>query len=215
MTFLAPNKIAASNLTQELGEYFHASSWMHLVPPWSPEAHGSNYAQFRKARAAWQKIGIELNSFYTNSDYQAYETKISAAMKRGAMGEVKRLQDEQQRKTKDLRAQALQNLTRPSGGSEADLAKLFTTLEELSYTNRLERQKLFREVAFKLGEVRYLDEKPDPQANALTASGGNISMHGLLCEIRWTSFRDPQGLVRFTKWLCDKGSVQLKYDLQN
>ena len=39
-------------------------------------------------------------------------------------------------------------------------------------------------------------------------------MHGLLCELRWGSFGEPQGLVGFTKWLCEKGCAQMKYDVQ-
>src|SRR5262249_54565048 len=48
MTFIAPNNTVASNLTQEIRDYFIAPSQMHLIAPWSPEAHDSKYAQFQK-----------------------------------------------------------------------------------------------------------------------------------------------------------------------
>ena len=69
-------------------------------------------------------------------------------------------------------------------------------------------------MAAKLGEIAYVDGKPEPLANAGTASGGAVEMHGLLCELRWASFADPEGLMRCTEWLCGKGCLQMKYSLQ-
>ena len=108
----------------------------------------------------------------------------------------------------------LEKLAATSDPVGADLAKIYSKLEEISYTNRVARQKLYREAASKMGEVRYLNDKPDPKADSYSASSGNFSMHGLLCELRWASFGDPEGLVSLTKWLCSQGCVQLKYDLQ-
>ena len=129
------------------------------------------------------------------------------------MAEVKKLSDEQQKKIKELRAQALEKMASNADNQTAELAQLYGKLQDLPYTNRVERQKLYREVAAKLGEVPYIDDKPDPAANSYSASGGTMMMHGLLCELRWGNFVDPQGLVTCTKWLCDKGCLQMKYDL--
>jgi hypothetical protein len=214
MTFIAPNKTVASNLTEEINEYMHGSSLMHLIAPWSPEAHDPNYAQFRKARAGWQKIETKAGSIYEDAEYRAFNPRIRAAVKRGAMAEANKLTEEQEEKRTELRAQALEQIEGKADKVTAELAKLYGKLEEISYTNRVERQKLYREVAAKLGEVRYINDAPEPEANSYTAWGGAISMHGLLCELRWASFDDPRGLISFTKWLCDKGCLQMKYSLQ-
>src|SRR5207248_2836648 len=142
LTFLAPNKTVASNLTQEAGEYLHASTFMHLIAPWSPEAHNLNYPEFRRARAAWQKMGAELTTIYKDPDYKAYTSKLTAAMKRGAMADVKKLSDEQQKKIKELRAQALEKMASNADNQTAELARLYGKLQDVPYTNRVERQKL-------------------------------------------------------------------------
>ncbi len=131
------------------------------------------------------------------------------------MGELKKLGEEQQEKGKELRTRALEQLsTDRSKGVSPELVTLFTRLGALSFTNRLERQKVYREVAAKLGEVRYVDDKPDTVANSYTASGGTITMHGLLCEVSYANFADPRGMVIFTKWLNDKGCRGFKSHLQ-
>ena len=211
MTFIAPNKTVASNLTHEVRDYFIASSLMHLIAPWSPQAHDSNYPQFQKARASWRKIESKQGSIYDNPEYNAFR----AAVKRGAMDEVNKLTDERKKKETELRAEILEQFESQGDDVTAELAQLYGKLEELSYTNRVERQKLYREVAVKLGQVSYVNDMPDPEADSHTARGGTISMHGLLCELQAASFEDPRGLLSFTKWLCDKGCRQMKYDLQN
>jgi Zn-dependent protease len=214
MTFIAPNNTVASNLTQEVRDYLYASSLMHLIAPWSPEAHESNYPQFQKARFSWRKIESKQRSIYDDPEYKAFSAKIRAAAKRGAMDDVKKLTEDRKKKEAELRAQILEQFESQGDNVTTELAKLYGKLEEISYTNRVERQKLYREVAAKLGQVRYVNDMPKPEANSYTARGGTISMHGLLCELRGANFEDPRGLITFTKWLCDKGCAQMKYDLQ-
>jgi len=59
-----------------------------------------------------------------------------------------------------------------------------------------------------------VSDMPEPEANSYTARGGSMSMHGLLCEMRWANFEQPRALISFTTWLCEKGCKQMKYDLQ-
>jgi Zn-dependent protease len=215
MQFIAPTKAVASNIIGEVSEYLHTASSMHLIAPWSPEARQPNYAKFRSARAAWQKISSDVATIYTNKIYTSYNAKIRSATKRGSTVEAKKLTAEQDSKLKELRAQALEKFSSPPNSLDASLANLYGKIEAIPYTNRVERQKLLREVAAKLGEVAYINDKPDPKANCSTASSGVAEMHDLLCELRWTSFGDPQGPVTLTDWLCGKGCLQFKYDLHS
>jgi Zn-dependent protease len=213
MTFIAPNTVV-SNLTQEVRDYLYASSQMRLIAPWSPDAHASNYPQFKNARAAWRKIENKQNSIYSDPEYKAFGPKIGAAIKRGAMDEANKLTEERKKKVTELRAQLLEQFESQGDNVTAELAKLYGKLDQLSYTNRVERQKVYREVAAKLGQVRYVNDVPEPEANSYAARGGSISMHGLLCEMRAANFNNPRGLITFTEWLCAKGCTQMKYDLQ-
>jgi Zn-dependent protease len=213
LQFIAPTKAVASNIVEELGEYFHAAASMRLIAPWSPAARGAKYAQFRTARATWQKLGTDAGTIYTNKAYTAFSAKIRSATRRGATAEAKQLTAEQAKTLKELRARNMEKFTASPGTLEASLAKLYAGLEEIPYTNRVERQKMLREVAGKLGEVPYGNEKPDPKAASWCATSGIAEMHDLLCEVRWASFSDPQGLVSLTDWLCGKSCLQFKYDL--
>jgi hypothetical protein len=195
-------------------DYLYASSQMHLIAPWSPEAHESNYAQFQNARVAWRKIENKQSSIYDNPEYKAFGPKIRAAIKRGAMDEASKLTEERKKKETELRMQLLEQFESQGDNVTIELAKLYGKLEHLSYTNRIERQKVYREVGAKLGQVRYVNDTPEPEANFHAARGGSISMHGLLCELRAANFNDPRGLIAFTTWLCGKGCTQMKYDLQ-
>jgi Zn-dependent protease len=214
MTFIAPNNTVASNLTQEVHDYLYASGQMHLIAPWSPEAHDSSYPQYKNARSAWRKIENKQSTIYNNAEYKAFGAKIRAAAKRGAMDEVNKLTEERRKKETELRAQLLEQFENEGDNVTTELARLYGKLEQPSYTNRVERQKLYREVAAKLGQVHYVNDMPEPEANSYTARGGSISMHGLLCELQWANFEEPRALITFTKWLCDKGCTQLKYDLE-
>jgi Zn-dependent protease len=214
LTFIAPDRTTASNLTQEIGEYLNASTWMRLLPPWSPAARGPAYARARHARAAWQQIEAQLASVSTNAEITANYAKIRAATKRGAAAEARKLSTAVEAKRKQLHAAALQDLAARSDPAGAELVKLYENLQDLPYTNRVERQRLYRTVAARLGEIPYLGDNPDPKANADGAVGGAISTHGLLCELRWGTFGDPQGVLTLTRWLDAKGCLQLKYDLQ-
>jgi Zn-dependent protease len=214
MTFIAPNNIVASNLTQELRDYLSTSSLMHLIAPWSPQAHAPSYAQFQKARSTWARIETKQSSIYENPEYKAFGAKIRAAAKRGAMDEVSKLTQERKEKENELRGRILDQFESQGDTVITELAKLYAKLEQISYTNLVEREKLYREVGAKLGQIRYLNDTPDPEADSYSGRGGSVSMHGLLCEVRWAFFDDPRGLVAFTQWLCDKSCTQLKYDLQ-
>src|SRR6185369_8883159 len=107
MTFIAPNNIVASNLTQELRDYLSTSSLMHLIAPWSPQAHAPSYAQFQKARSTWARIETKQSSIYENPEYKAFGAKIRAAAKRGAMDEVSKLTQERKEKENELRGRIL------------------------------------------------------------------------------------------------------------
>src|SRR5262249_5034613 len=149
-----------------------------------PEAHDSNYRQFQKARATWRKIESKQDSIYDNPEYKAVDANIRAAAKRGAMDDVNKLTQDRKKKESELRAQILEQFESQGDNVTAELAKLYGKLQELSYTNKLERQKLNREIAAKLGEVRYVNnDTPEPEANSYVARGGSMSKHGLLCEL--------------------------------
>jgi hypothetical protein len=123
---------------------------------------------------------------------------------------------EQGEKAKELQSRIRESLrSRQDEPIDAQLLALHAEANSAMTTNRVERQKLFREVAAKLGEIPYVGDTPAPGANALGVKMGLVSQHGLLIEVRWVSFYDaPLGLPAMAEWLYALGCRQVKYDIE-
>ena len=216
LTFIAPTRAVATNLTRQLRDYFTASTQMRLVAPWSPEAKGSQFERWSQARAQWGSISRELAETWKDPSLKPYPSLIQAAVRRGSPAELVRLEKEQVEKQKQLQAQALERLRAGSPPRVAPaLLDLHTQLHQLSYTNRAERKAVLRQVAAQLGEVRYAGEAPAPGATAWGVLGGTAQAHGLFIELRWLSFCDiTRGFPALTQWLQNQGCRQFKYDFQ-
>jgi hypothetical protein len=214
---IAPTDEVATNLTRELSEYFHIANRMHLVAPWSPEARQTEFSSRRRAREQWNAIDRQLAEVWSDPSLLAYNKKIGAALRRGASGEVARLQKEEREKNEELQAKVRDRLRHDSkGGVDPVLLDLHAKLNRVGLTNRTERKSLLREVAGKLGEVEYAGERPAPGgAERYGVNGGYASDHGLLLQFSMVSFYDVrEGLPAMAGWLEERGCLKIKYDLQ-
>jgi hypothetical protein len=214
---IAPTGTEATNLTRELGAFFNAANQMRLIAPWSPEAKRTDFASYRRAREQWGAIGDEIGKAWKDPAVRSYSAKISAAIRRGAAGEATRLMNEQAAKSKELEAKAQERLRAASSPPmDPALLNLYARLHTPDLTNSAARKALLRELAGKLGEVTYADDRPAPGADACSVTGGIITQHGLLVEARWISFCDLAcGLPAMADWLDSRGCRQIKYDLQD
>jgi Zn-dependent protease len=180
LTFIAPDKTTATNLTLELKNYFATAGQMRLIPPWSPEAQRPGFAHWRQARQQLSLISHELAQTWHNPAFKEYSTRIEVAFKRGSHAEAVRLEQEQATKQHQLHTETLQQLRSESPQRVPPaLLDLYARLDRLNVTNRAERTALFREVADKLGEVRYAGAEPAPGATAFGATTGTVMGHGL------------------------------------
>jgi Zn-dependent protease len=214
LTFLAPTEIIASNLQQEIEEYFIMNGVFHLAAPWSPAAQQPGFEARRQARRDWNRIGQATSAVWRDPAVLAYSKKIDAAFRRGASAEVERLSREQQQLTRTLRAAILARL-RNGGPAGVDpvLVDWFEQLGKPDLTNQAERAALERQVAGRLGEVAYEGDHPAPRAEAWGARSGLIAKHGLLLAIHWAAFNDPcVGLPAFASWLCQQDCRRIQYD---
>jgi Zn-dependent protease len=214
LSFLAPSAKAATNMTQELSEYFLGANNMHLVAPWDPKAAGPAFAPSRTARQAWHKLEEETSKVYSDPSLLPYQKKISAAYKRGSRAEASRLAKEQTEKTQSLQAAARNTLRQQLSADDAVLLDLQAKLSGIPYTNRMEREILYRQVAARLGEVSYNGDHPAIHADAYGVSVGSASHHGPLVHLRWLSFYEVEtGLPSLVQWLCQSGCTQIKYEM--
>ena len=212
MTFVAQTAKAATNLVQELQEYFENTTAMNLIPPWSPEARTAQYARFRRNRESWRQINREVMQVWRDPSLKSYPNRISAALRRGSLAEMNRLQIEHEKRILELRTQAVEKLRRDSR-LDVGLLDLQGRLHSLAPTNRLARKAVYREIAGKLGEVSYDGDQPASGADSYGVTMGMVAQHGLLIEIPWVSFLDvTQGLPALTQWLCASGCRQVRYD---
>jgi hypothetical protein len=213
ITFVAPTAEIATNLTRELREYFTLSSTMHLIAPWSTDAKGPAYARHRHARETWQKINQEVGAVWRDASLKAYDSRSSAARKRGAIAEGTRIIKERTEKLHELQDGVIARLRKTASQEMADLLDLNRKLSALSYTNRVERKQVYRQVAAKLGEVAYDGDRPDSAADALGTNSGSATQHGLFLEVRWVGFNDAtRGPAAFTDWICGQGCRQMRYE---
>ena len=213
VTFIAPTAEIATNLTRELREYFTLSSTMHLIAPWSADAKTPTYARDRRARETWQIINQELGGVWRDPSLKAYDSRSEAARKRGAIAEARRIMKERTEKMHELRDGVIARLGKGASKEMSELLDLNRKLNALSYTNRVERRQVFRQVAAKLGEVAYDGDRPDSAADAFGTNSGSATQHGLFLEVRWVGFNDAtRGPAAFTEWLCGKGCRQMRYE---
>jgi hypothetical protein len=210
-SFLAPDAETATNLTQELDEYFHTTMGMHLIPPWSPEAQQPDFEKRRQARRDWLHISSQLNAVEADPALETYDQRINAAARRGARTESKRLSEERQDRVKELTALAVENLrTNPTNRLDPELVALQLELSGLEFTNRIQRSAVLLKAAAKLGLERHAEEN-HPGTYCVTF--GSTSRKGLLIQLHWTTFRDAFGGARaFAGWLCDKGCTNIRYE---
>ena len=211
MMCLAPTASAATNLEEELRDYFHVAGLTEFIPTWAPAAWKAEFESKRLARRTWGQIDESMGKLWQSSDTKALKVNMAAAMRRGAQAEMERLSKEQTRMRKDLETQTYARLR--AGGCDAELLDFHARLAALHYTNRIERASVVRQMAVRLGGVSSEDgdsAKPAPRYDAT----GYVVRHGLLLEMRWMGFKDATtGVPALMDWLCQKRCRNLKYDM--
>jgi len=216
LDFIAPNAEAATNLARILEDSLESVGTAQLIPPWSPMAKQTGYEAWLAARHDWRRVNAELSKVWTNAALKELNKKMIAAIKRGARAESARLQEEHQKLARELQAQTRQKLgTDSMNPINQELLELHAQWQALDYTNRVDRARLLREIAAKLGQVKYEGDQPAPGALAWGASYGSVSRHGLLIEMHWLTLNDAMvGLPALAEWLCEQRCSTLKYDIQ-
>ncbi len=212
LMFVAPTATAATNLVDELGEYFAVTPLGNLVAPWSPQATGSEYRRARTARRTWHGIGTNTATVWNSTTVKDLSRQVGAARKRGATAEAERLLA-QQMKVRKQQADAVYNQLR-SQGVDSELLDLHAQLAALEYTNRTERAILEHQLVRKLGPASTNDEASGRSPAPLGTVSGFASHHGLLVEVGWMHFKDaPLGLPTMIDWLCRQGCSGIKFDI--
>src|SRR5207249_3710255 len=142
--FVAPSGEAATNLVEELNEYFGVTRFGDLMAPWASQVAGAKYDSARRARRTWHAIGTNLGAVWNSPQIKALSRQTSAARKRGAQSEAERLLKEQAEVRKREEAAIYDRLR--SQGVDPQLLDLHARFAALDYSNRTERAALEREI---------------------------------------------------------------------
>ncbi len=217
LQFLPPTSESASNITHLMQGYLGKSAQMRLIAPWSPAAKGAEFEAFVKQRGDWSRIEKAMSEVWKDPEMKTLSRKMTAARRRDSAKELRKLQDEQEKLTAELRDRNRESLrTSETDPVDAELLNLHARLEKLNYTNRVERAELNRQIGVKLGSVKLRDGDDAKSRDPLGASMGSASQHGLLVEVNWLALNNPEiGLPAFVEWLCGQDCKSIKYDLQS
>ncbi len=211
LSCVASNNLVATNVAQELRDYFQLAGLAEFVAPWSPAALRPEFESARKGRRMWRRISEGLAGFWNNEEFKGFNSKIAAAHRRGAQTEVERLSREQEQVRKALEKQAYVRLR--AEGCDGELLDLHAQFSSLPYTNRLERAAVVRQLTARLGGLAPGEDGPRDTGPRYDATGYAVP-HGLLLEIRWLGFKDATaGFPALADWLCQQGCSGLKYDI--
>jgi hypothetical protein len=197
-----------------LADYLNTESGMHLVPPWSPEYDLPAFADQRHAREFWRRINLAVANDGEASAVRDFSKKILAAERRGARSELQNLETERLQLAEQLATQARAQLRAASTNpQELALIDLNAALAKVSFTNRVARAALLRQVAAHLGEVKSIGGQPGADVPGAFYYG-TASQHGLLIELSWMQLNDAAvELPALADWLGDQHCIGFKYDL--
>ena len=79
----------------------------------------------------------------------------------------------------------------------------------------MERAAVYREVSKHLGGVKSPHVNGAEFVDPLGASSGSVSQDGLVVNVYWVMFNDPEtGLPALIEWLCRQNCGTIKYSLQ-
>ncbi len=66
-----------------------------------------------------------------------------------------------------------------------------------------------------MGQLPLRDERPALADERYSSQGGSVTRNGLILTFRWLMFRQVfDGAPAFADWLCSKGCIDMRYDLQ-
>lgn len=211
--FIPPPGAAATNLVQQLGDYFDFAGPMHLIPPWSPQAREAGFARYIACRRELQELQETLTRVWKDPAMVALDQKIKTASRRGS--QLQKLYLEREQLGERLRAEAYARIRQsPTNRFDPALLELSRQRDALSYTNTAARAALNRQLAAKLGEVEYSGDHPAPGADAYSAAFGHVTTQGMIVELSASLNEADTGLPALAEWLCQQHCGSLRYELR-
>jgi Zn-dependent protease len=219
LSCIASNAVEAQAIEEELENYMSQTTYMHLIPPWSP-AFEADRARFQKARRTYARAQTAEYSFLTNSALRSLSKRTEQARRAGDSAKLAQLAEEGKATRAKLRDAAI-NGVRAEGPDKIDMAVMD---EYLAQSAQRENQKpgdysadnyttALRQVGARLGQLPLKGDKPDPAARHTAVSYGSCRRTGLLINLYTVSFYDPaEGVPALVDWLCRRGCIGFQYD---
>ncbi|MDB6122835.1 MAG: hypothetical protein JWQ71_1828 [Pedosphaera sp.] len=212
---IAPTEQVAKEVEEELRGYISVSSTLHLIPPWMPQDARSEEQrkQHRLARQTYAKLLVANAAGYKDPEARSLQTRMAQAQREGDRAELTKLRGEHDKMMKEASKRYIEKLKQEDVQKvDANLIDLYLKLPAERGTNWVAEAS--RTLGPRLGQ---LPTEADAKAEDKRYSShwGSVSRNGLLLSISWVSFDHVfEGGPAFANWLCTKGCIDLKYDLQ-
>jgi len=205
-SFLATNRVAATNLETLLGGYFGVHE-INLIPPWDPIVESPSFAPQLEARRVWWRMDTQFLKTVADGSVKSWSAAVAAG-KNGDTNATVRMIEESNRR---IWNQAFDQLAAEYASTPyADLVTWKRQLFEVQQTNEAQRATAAA-IGAKIGER--LGRAAGP-ANGELKPSGFVSRHSLLFLIPEFGIPDPETtLPQFLDWLRRKGCKNFHYQL--
>ena len=217
LTCIAPNAEKAAAIQAETQEYLSAPPTMHLIPPWIvyDTRTADERARHTLARHTYAELQQASAKRFGDPAAVALQKRLRQAQQRGDQDAVPALRDDLKKLYADLATNAIKAVRNEGEGKvDAQVIDLYTALPAYPSTNGEYRAAL-QAIAVRLGQVPMHDGQPLPGAERWSARWGIVKRTGLVLSIPWLSLHDAfNGAPAIADWLCSKGCLALRYDLQ-
>ncbi len=205
--FIAPTEQTATNLENDLNDFWQSTVATQIVAPWEGEAQSGDFERYRAARRTWRYINKEMGTVWADPRIKEISRKISAANRRGARDVAQRLEEEEKATLEEVKAAKRQRMAAQfKNTAQAALVDVEVRLSELSYTNKALRAEITKELAAQLGR----------RSEALSTQSflfGGATRHGLMVDVPFLTLSNPeQNLPLLMDWLCRQKCSHFKYE---
>jgi Zn-dependent protease len=212
---IAPNAVAASNITSELSEFFGSPhQGCYLIPPWTPVDPRSpdQQAADTNARRTYQKL-ISSEYSFNSPKLRDLQNKMAEAQRHGDADQLRDLAAQLEETSKQLRQEGIDKM-RADKSLDTSVVDLYEKYQALSYTNSA-RADLMAQIS-KLMGVAADQHQTLTGAGLYAARTGYATHKALMVHVNFVAFADTfEGVPAFLDWLCAKGCIGIRYSVRS
>lgn len=213
---VASSAVAASNIVQELQEFFESpQQGYYLMPPWAANdpRSASQQTADQKARRTYATLTRAALLDFDAPKLRTLQKKMGEAERRGDDEQLQDLSKQLEEATKQSRKEGIDKY-RDDTSLNAAIIDLYQKREDLDVTNS--GRKDFSVQMTRLMGVAADQNEPLTGAGLWAARSGSASCHGVMVNVTFVSFADSfEGAPALLDWLCAKGCNGIRYSVMS